>query len=161
MAKSETAHRKKGTRANIELGGVLHTGRELEVRERVPVPDFGSFRFPRPADVALTIRRVGSGIEVKGTIDGVAAGECARCLEAVTLALHLHPNEVFDRDGEREDPLAESNVLHEDELDLPDLVRQLIDSALPIVLLCKDACQGLCADCGHTRDGTCRCEHPE
>ena len=94
-------------------------------------------------------------------MEGLAAGECARCLEPVTLPLHLHPNEVFDRDGERENPLAESNVLDGDELDLRDLVRQLIDSALPIVLLCNDACQGLCADCGHPRDGSCRCNHPE
>ncbi len=151
----------KGPRASVDIGSVLQTGRELEVREAVTLPEFASFRFPAPVDVALTVRRVGSGLEVKGRVDGLAEGECARCLEPVELALHLTPNEVFDPSSERENPLADSNVLDGDELDLRDLVRQLIDSALPIVLLCNEDCRGLCADCGLKRDGTCRCKHPE
>jgi uncharacterized protein len=151
----------RDTRTNVNVGSVLQTGRELVVREALSLPDFSSFSFPASVHVALTIRRVGSGLELKGSIDGPAAGECARCLEPVTLPLHLEPNEVFAPGSEREDPLGESNVLDGDELDLRDLVRQLIDSALPIVLLCNDNCPGLCADCGLKRDGTCRCQHPE
>jgi uncharacterized protein len=151
----------KDTRSHIDVGSVLHTGRELEVREALTLPDFSSFRFPAPVRVALFIRRVGSGLELKGRVEGQVEGECARCLEPVTLPLQLELSEMFDPDGDREDPLGESNVLAGDELDLLDLVRQFIDSALPIVLLCNDACPGLCADCGHKRDGQCRCKHPE
>ncbi len=161
LGKLETANHMKGSRASVDIGSVLQTGRELEVREAITLPDFASFRFPVPVDVALIMRRVGAGLEVRGWIDGIAEGECARCLEPVALPLHLQSNEVFDPGSEGEDPLAESNVLDGDELDLRDLVRQLIDSALPIVLLCNDACQGLCSDCGQKRDGTCRCKHPE
>jgi uncharacterized metal-binding protein YceD (DUF177 family) len=52
-------------------------------------------------------------------------------------------------------------VLSGDELDVRDLVRQLIDSALPYVILCREECLGLCADCGLKRDGACRCPQPE
>jgi uncharacterized protein len=151
----------RDTRTNVDVGSVLQTGRELDVREALTLPDFSSFRFPAPVDVALIIRRVGSGLELKGSIDGQAEGECARCLEPVSLPLSLDINEIFDPRTDREDPLAETNVLLGDELDLRDLVRQLIDSALPIVLLCNDGCPGLCADCGLKRDGTCRCKQPE
>jgi uncharacterized protein len=161
LQKVETAHRMRDTRTNVNVGSVLQTGRELFVREALLLPEFSAFSFPAPVDVALTIRRVGSGLELKGSIDGPAEGECARCLEPVRLPLHLETNEVFAPNSERGDPLGENNVLDGDELDLRDLVRQLIDSALPIVLLCNDNCPGLCADCGLKRDGTCRCQHPE
>ena len=140
---------------------MLHTGRELVVREAVPLPDFASLRFPRPVDVAVTLRRVGGGLELRGNVEGAVHGECARCLESVEYPLRVDLYERFDPGSELGDPLGESNVLSGDELDVQDLVRQLIDSALPIVLLCNVNCPGLCADCGHKRDGACRCTHPE
>lgn len=109
----------------------------------------------------LKIRRIGGGLELKGSINGAILGECARCLEPVEVGLHVDLSERFDPSSEGDDPLGESNVLAGDELDLQDLVRQLIDSALPIVLLCSQSCPGLCADCGQKRDGACRCTHPE
>ena len=150
----------KGTRTRVAIGGVLHTGRELDVYERVVLPDFAAFRFPQPLEVQLTVRRVGGGLELKGTVDGSVGGECGRCLEDVEHPVHVDFAERFDPTGESNDPLAEANVLAGDELDLQDLVRQLIDSALPIVLVCSD-CPGLCAECGQKRDGSCRCAHPE
>lgn len=151
----------KVTRANIDVGGVLHTGRELHVREAVTLPDFASYHFPAPIAVALRIRRVGRGLELRGTFEGVAEGVCARCLDDVRLPLQLDVDERFDPSGERENPLGESNVLAGDELDLPDLVRQLVDSALPIVLLCNEKCDGLCTNCGLKQDATHRCTQPE
>lgn len=151
----------KGTRTNIDVGGVLHSGRELAVREVLGLPDFGSYRFSAPADVSLFIRRIGRAIELRGTLESEAEGQCARCLDDVLLPLHLDVAETIEPTGEREDPLSESNVLSGDELDLRDLVRQLIDSALPYVLLCSEDCRGLCTDCGLKRDGACRCPHPE
>ena len=151
----------KGTRTNIDVGGVLQTGRELGIQEALPLPDFESFRFPVPAGVSLLIRRVGRGLELRGRIEAVAEGECARCLDPVRLPLELDVDESFEPAGERLDPFGESNVLSGDELDLRDLVRQLIDSALPYVLLCSENCRGLCPECGHKRDGVCRCPRSE
>lgn len=149
------------TRTHIDVGGVLQTGRELAVREALPLPDFASYRFPEPAVASLTIRRVGRGLELHGSIDVEAAGECARCLEEVRLPLHLDVDETFEPPGERGDPLAESNVLSGDDLDLQDLVRQLIDAALPYVALCDERCQGLCPQCGQKKDGGCSCPPTE
>jgi uncharacterized protein len=146
---------------NIDVGGVLHAGRELDVRESVSLPDFGSYHFSDPADVSLRIRRVGRGVELRGSIQVEASGECARCLENVQIPVYIDVDESFEPGGEREDPLGESNVLTGSELDLADLVRQLVDSALPYVLLCDSECRGLCTTCGFKLDGACRCPHPE
>jgi uncharacterized protein len=145
----------------IDIGGVLQTGRELTVRDAVTIPDFASFRFTAPAGVSLVIRRVGRGLELRGTIDAIGEGECARCLDPVLFPLSLEVDENLEPGGEFQDPLAESNVLSGDELDVRDLARQLIDSALPYVILCREDCPGLCADCGSKRDGVCRCPQPE
>ncbi len=151
----------KGARSNVDIGGVLHTGRELHIRESVVLPDFASYSFSAPIDVALRVRRVGRGLELAGSFAGVAEGVCARCLGDVRLALQLIVDEQFDPRGEGDHPLGESNVLVGDELDLQDLVRQLTDSALPIVLLCDEDCPGLCAACGHKHDDGSRCAPPE
>lgn len=77
------------------------------------------------------------------------------------LPLHLELEERFDPGLGRDDPFGQNNVLHGDELDVADLIRQLIDSALPLMLACNENCPGLCPECGRKRDGTCRCPHPE
>ncbi len=150
----------KGSRTKVDVGGVLQAGRELDVLQAVTIPEFISFRFPKPVDVALRLRRAGRGIELKGTIAAVAEGECARCLDDVRLPLYLEVHERFET-ASAHDPLEQNNVLVGDDLDVQDLVRQLIDSALPLMLLCTDDCAGLCTGCGRKRDGTCRCTHPE
>ena len=151
----------KASRTNVGIGGVLHTGRELHVREAIELDEFVSYRFDAPLAVDLRVRRAGRGLDLQGTIVGEAAGVCARCLDDVRLPLAVGIEERFDPPGENDHPLGESNVLRGDELDIQDLVRQLVDSALPIVLLCDDACTGLCTKCGFKADPTCRCIAPE
>jgi uncharacterized protein len=151
----------KGLSTHVDLGGLLRSGGELQVREAVELPDFASYRFAAPAVVSLAIRRIGRGIGLRGSLEVEALGECARCLDEVRLPVALEVYENLEPDAELQDPLGESNVLLGDELDLADLVRQLIDSALPYVLLCNETCGGLCTTCGFKRDGTCRCPHPE
>lgn len=70
------------------------------------------------------------------------------------LPLHLELEERFDPGLGRDDPFGQNNVLHGDELDVADLIRQLIDSALPLMLACNENCPGLCPECGRKRDGT-------
>ena len=151
----------KDHRTNVGIGGVLHTGRELHILEAIELEEFASYRFEAPLDVSLRIRRAGTGLDLNGTISGVAEGTCARCLDDVRLALTVDVEERFDPPSENDDPLGESNVLVGDELDLQDLVRQLVDSALPIVLLCTEDCTGLCTKCGFKADPHCRCTPPE
>ncbi len=126
----------------IDVGPVLGAGRELELHQTVPLPEFESYSFPEPAQVDVTIRRLGRGIELEGTIDTTAVGACARCLNDVRLPIHLDVDERLGPQIDQGDPFAE-NILVDDQLDLTDLVRQLIDSALPMVLLCKEDCPGI------------------
>jgi uncharacterized protein len=143
----------------VDVGAVLEAGREVELQSEVPLPDFGAYRFPKPALVALDLSRVGRSLAIDGTIDATYGGECERCLSEVDRTLHLTVEEKIDAnpwDPAEADPFAEEAVLSGTLLDVDDLVRQLVTAALPIVNLCTDECAGLCARCAQT-PGVCQC----
>ncbi len=147
-----------GRSNTIDVEPVLLAGREISVRDDVAVPAFESYAFPNPAHVEVLVRRSGGELEVAGTIDVSYAGSCDRCLEDVRRDLHLEVDERFMPKNERDGPFAENNVLAGSRLDLADLVRQLIDSALPLSLVCSDECRGLCPVCGLNLNGGA-CSH--
>jgi uncharacterized protein len=144
----------------VDVGAVLEAGREVELHTAVSLPDFGAFRFPTPAQTDLELRRVGRTLAIDGTIEARYGGDCERCLETVDRILRLDVDEKLTVPTEWEPgdprPHDEGNVLAGTMLDVDDLVRQLVDAALPIINLCTDECAGLCARCGHT-NGACEC----
>jgi uncharacterized protein len=146
-------------RAKIfDIEPVLATGREISVSDDVGVPDFGSYVFPAPAWVEVAVRRSEGELEVAGTVDVSYSGSCDRCLEDVHRVLHLEVDERLMPKNDLDGPFAENNVLDGSRLDLADLVRQLIGSALPLSLVCSDECRGLCPVCGLNRNSDA-CSH--
>jgi uncharacterized metal-binding protein YceD (DUF177 family) len=150
-----------GTSQNIDVGGLLAGGRHrLTVRDRIGLPAFGPYSFDRPAVVELELEGIDRGLLITGTVDLTYRGACDRCLDEAVHPLHLDVDERIEPAGsDGVDPFAENNVLIGTELDLADLVRQLVDSALPLTLLCTENCLGLCPRCGWNRNdgGRCRC----
>jgi uncharacterized protein len=146
-------------RNTIDVGPLFGPGRRtIAVDASIDVPPFEDLRFPSPAHVVLELRGADRGIRIEGKIGATAVGECRRCLAEVELPLHLEIDERV-APGEETDPLAESNVLVGERLDLGDLVRQLTLTTLPMSLLCSEECRGLCPECGRNRNtGACRCQ---
>ncbi len=144
-----------GNPKKIDVSSVLAAGRELEIDGRVELASFGGWSFSAPAVVAIVVRRLDRGLELRGTIDARYAGLCDRCLEDVEKPLQI---EVAEQFAPGSDPFGAGNVLAGDELDVGDLVRQLIDAAFPMITLCRDECRGLCPSCGRSRNGdACDC----
>lgn len=142
----------------IDVGPLLGPGRRtIAVDAPIGVPAFEDLRFPAPAHAVLELRGGDRGIRIAGTIDVQAVAECRRCLEDVTIPLHLEVDERV-APGEEADSLSESNVLVGERLDLGDLVRQITTTALPMGALCSEECRGLCPQCGRNRNtGACTC----
>jgi uncharacterized protein len=147
------------TGLKVDVGAVLAgTGRRLVLDEYLTLPAFETFAFPSPAHVVLDLAGVDRGVHVDGAIDVEVHGQCDRCLEEVMVPLHVEVEERFEAGGGKDDPLDVNNVLDGDTLDVADLVRQLTASALPMGVLCKDTCQGLCPRCGLVKnEGGCTC----
>lgn len=126
-------------------------------QERLTVPapaDLGveMVGVPQGADIELDLRleAVMEGVLITGTTRVPLVGECARCLEPITLSFEVEFQELFvypdTRSGEEagEDELR----LEGDLIDLDPVLRDAVVLALPLSPLCRDDCPGLCAECG-------------
>ncbi len=135
----------------------------MSLDESIDVPSFATFQFPHPAHAELNLKRVDRGVQIDGSVAVDVAGECDRCLEDVTIPIEIDVDERFDPPGTTNDPFGENNVLRGTNLDVSDLVRQLVTSALPFGLVCREECRGLCATCGRSKNtgGDCACPATE
>jgi len=144
----------------VDVGALLAGSRRtLQIEDCVPIEAFEGWSFPEPARVALEVRGVDRCLEIVGTIDVEARGDCDRCLEGVHEPMHLAVEERLEsRSAFQDDPFGESNVLSGDRLDVADLTRQLVFSAAPFTVLCDERCEGLCDRCGQNKlSGACDC----
>lgn len=137
-----------GSSLVIDVGSILFAGRPMSLDEHLEVPPFATFTFPQPARARLDLRRVDRGLDVSGTIEAMVAGPCDRCLDDAVVPIAVEVEERFDPPSGTSDPFGENNVLNGTALDVGDLVRQLVTSALPYTLTCSETCQGLCQQCG-------------
>jgi uncharacterized protein len=132
----------------------------MSLDERVEVPTFSEFTFPHPAHARFELRRIGRGLEVDGTIEVDVEGTCGRCLDEVVVPMTVDVEERFDPPSGTSDPFGENNVLNGTSLDVGDLVRQLVTSALPYGMTCSETCRGLCERCGRSKNGGGGCDCP-
>ncbi|MGZ3496363.1 MAG: YceD family protein [Vulcanimicrobiaceae bacterium] len=150
-----------GSSHKIDIGGLLAGGRQrMLVDQEVRFEPFEGHSFPHPGRVKLELQAIDRMLEIVGTIDVEAHGECDRCLGDVVRQMHVDVDEQLEPERDaRVDPFGESNVLTGDRLDVVDLASQLVYSALPLGVLCGEDCQGLCDICGQNKNtGACTCE---
>ncbi|TAM58943.1 DUF177 domain-containing protein [bacterium] len=149
---------------NIDVGSVL-AGQvaEIPISGRVPLEAFEGVSFPEDGAMELTLSRAAPGIRVRGRVRVRGEGSCSRCLGPALVEIDEDVDEAIAQEsGEQRDPLALNNVLHGTLLDVDDLVRQTVDAALPLRLVCKESCAGLCPRCGANRnEGACACIEEE
>ncbi len=149
-----------GSAHKIDVSGLVAGNRRgLVVDDRVPVAPFEGVLFLEAATVHLELQASGELLQIKGTIDVPMSGECARCLATVTAGMHVKVDEQVEAGANLQDgPFEESNVLTAGRLDVADLAAQLICSAVPIGILCKEDCKGICPRCGENRNSKeCEC----
>ena len=121
----------------------------------------------------LRLTRNDQGIWVKGKLEAMVLGSCGRCLIDFCLRLPLHLREQYFStvDFRSGTPLPKSRLSDEDvalyilskhNLDIREVVRQLIVTAVPMKPLCKSSCRGLCAKCGiNLNEDFCQCQDVE
>jgi uncharacterized protein len=106
-------------------------------------------------------------IRVKGSLAVTAEAPCDRCLEtaAIPIAkdfdLLYYPAEEYQAEAEDElDERASEVAYYEgDRLELNDILREVVLLALPMQLVCKESCKGICPTCGQNRNvEDCHCE---
>jgi uncharacterized protein len=120
---------------------------------------------------SVRLMHVTNGVLVDGDLEAGVDLQCARCLEPVTVNLDIPVVETFTPTidvvtGQAIRPEEEDQALWIDEhhiLDLSEVLRQDVLIALPLHVLCRSDCRGLCSNCGQNlNEGTCDCkEEPD
>jgi uncharacterized protein len=85
------------------------------------------------------------------------AGPCMRCLADADVAVEVDAREV-DQPESRDEELR-SPYVDGDELDLAAWAHDALNLALPIQLLCRPDCKGLCGVCGASLNDVEEAEH--
>lgn len=102
-------------------------------------------------ELDIQLESVVEGVFVSGTARARATGECVRCLIPIELDVSAPLDELFAYPGSTSEQTAEDDEVRPiegDYIDLEPTVRDAVVLALPLMPLCKDDCQGLCATCG-------------
>jgi uncharacterized protein len=120
-----------------------------------------------PVKVNVDMYRAKERYVLEGDLSGVLKAECDRCLDPYDIELS-HKFKVFLALPPEETEKDEVELLEEDmeicfitgdQLNLDEVVKEQIYLSLPIKIVCREDCKGLCPDCGtDLNKGDCACE---
>jgi uncharacterized protein len=148
--------------------GAIGQRREYELNEDLSTLD-GELRLVEPLTGAIQLTRTSQGILVTGRCETAVELTCDRCLETFVQGITVELEEEFYPSVDPgETPLDEvSEEDREDEalridehhtLDLSEVMRQNLLLVVPVHPICRPDCQGLCPQCGESRnEGLCHC----
>ncbi len=134
----------------------------VQVQNLVQVQDLEG-----PLIAKISVSREGKNYLVIGRLTGKLRLVCDRCLETYTFSVNrdfrlslwrsVPPESARDETELKKDELAVGFIAAE-KIDLDDIIREQIYLSLPMKLLCKNGCAGLCARCGANQNmETCKC----
>lgn len=117
------------------------------------------FRTP-VAIIGRVVNRAGI-VTLSYTADVAYSTTCARCLEPIQSSSHLEFTHTVVRQLNQQDD-DDYVVVEDGLLDMDELATADISLELPICVLCREDCKGLCPMCGvNLNKTTCDCEEPE
>lgn len=113
--------------------------------------------FLKPVKVEGTLTNSGDFIilEGKGTVELQLA--CDRCLKSVNVKVNFNLKEKFSNTGSN--GKEEIEFFSGESIELSETVRRAILASMPMKVLCKEDCKGLCSMCGKDlNEGDCGCD---
>jgi uncharacterized protein len=154
---------------------VLDLSRMREAHERIarviPPDALGggedeAYRVTSPVELAFDIQKDGQQFHLVGGVKATLGLACGRCLEDFRFPVDAsfdvlflpHAQNAGEGELEIEDDDLTTAFYRDDQIDLGQLVREQFYLALPMKPLCREACKGLCAQCGtNLNSGSCGC----
>ncbi len=142
-------------------------GKELDVAAELEMNSFhapdGEYELVDRTPVRLHIVNIGNRtLTVAGKAGFALMIPCSRCLEPVKVPFSLDLDRTLDMklsDQQRAEALEEQPYLQGYTLDVDRLVCDELILNLPMKVLCKDDCKGICNRCGANLNKTvCDCD---
>jgi uncharacterized protein len=149
-----------------EDGLNLHFEKDGEwFKNALPEKEKEEFSVQR-ADVVCSVRKLRDTVFVDGSLETTVATDCCRCLEIadfpVTSNFRYTFTPVGNQPGDEQELHSEDlefGFYEDDIIDLDDLLFEQIMLQIPIRVLCKETCKGLCPHCGtNLNTAKCNCQ---
>lgn len=133
---------------------------DYEVKFESKAFSYEGIDYPICSDenASIHVMVVASGkVNIKGSFLVTLQSECARCLEPVQFPVNIAFDlDAYDPNGSVSFDPEEQWFMNGYELDTELLIQNELIMGLPIRVLCKDDCKGLCPKCGSNRN-KCDC----
>ncbi|KJS65885.1 MAG: hypothetical protein JL50_13755 [Peptococcaceae bacterium BICA1-7] len=117
--------------------------------------------FNTPVRLDVNVANRGSFIAIEGTFEANIKIACGRCLDLFDLPVREEIKEFYYNTGKMDAKPEEDGEdwipYRGDSIDVTPEVARTIVASLPMKLLCRDDCQGLCQICGENLN-TAKCE---
>lgn len=124
--------------------------------------DYEYIKIIEPVQFRGQLDMLGDFLELQGKITGTIELTCSRCLVKYPSELNIEVDEKFSNDPEAVDEDEDIIFIDSDTLDITEIVLSNIILSLPIKRLCKEACKGICPQCGtDLNNSSCNCVNEE
>ncbi len=112
-------------------------------------------KFLQPVKVSGTVTNVDGSFEVCANCQTELLMSCSRCLDDVTVRVNFDVDEIFSNTGNKE----EAETFAGEEIDITSSIKRNLLLNLPMKVVCKEDCKGLCSICGsNLNHGDCGCD---
>ena len=157
----------------IEVETLNEEGRTFEHTYAPGEPVLGddSKRLIAPTTVSVVASRRDDKVRFRGNLRTNVEALCDRCLQPLTVPLEVDfetqyapagAEAVTEEVAELQADDLDFAVYEGDSIDMDELVREQVLLTLPMRLLCREDCKGLCPTCGADLNReTCNCEQKE
>lgn len=118
---------------------------------------WGEYPIKKPIDVTATVQNRAGMVILTTHADAVCETRCARCTKDVVSTVSVDTENYVVTETANQDEY-EMILAENYEIDLKELLRSEILTAIPFKVLCRDDCKGLCPKCGKDlNEGPCSC----
>lgn len=136
----------------------------MDVRIQKPVESgVGLIYFESPLKLDVFLANEDGLLKLSGFLEGEIRLACGRCLDLFDMPVQTEINEVYYNESQYDgDPGEEWVSFRGDKLDITPEVAKAVISSLPMKLLCREDCRGLCQRCGtNLNNGSCGCSEDD
>ena len=151
----------------IRIRGLEDGTHPIEIAAPADVLELPMFR--REIAIKGTMSKRDERVTIDAQVQSIAELECSRCTEPVAISveapMHIElipPHLAIDGiEDEDEDEVHIYDAFVTPTFDIVQDVRDALGVSLPMKVLCKTKCRGLCPNCGtNWNKATCDCEQP-
>ncbi len=104
--------------------------------------------FSTQGKICALVEVYDNEVYVSGTLTYQVTAPCSRCLKQTVITQTVEFDERFLPESRMDEEEDLALIYKRDKIDLTDYINELILTDLPISVLCKEDCKGLCPQCG-------------